>query len=134
VNVKVLPLLAALALCACSRHGSPDDAFRAFTLAVISHNPDQAWTLLSQESQEALTAATKAAAAAAPKGEVPEDPKAYIFGEDVGLARPLQEVKVAEENGPIAYLSVTTAEGTHRVKMVLEGGRWKLDLTDGLKL
>jgi len=132
--VKAFSLLALLAVASCSRHAAPDETFRAFTLSVLSHQPDQAWSMLSKESQEAMTAATKAAAAAAPKGEVPDDPKAFLFGEDVGLARPIQEIKVAEENGNVAFLSVTTAGGTHRVKMVLEDNRWKLDLTDGLKL
>ena len=90
--------------------------------------------MISKESQEALTAATKAAAAAAPKGEIPEDPKAFLFGEDVGLARPVEEITVTEQKGSVAFLTVKTKDGTHRVRMVLEDGHWKLDLTDGLKL
>ncbi len=132
--MKVLPFLLLAPLAACARHASPDDTFRAFTLAVLTHQPDLAWAMLSKDSQEAMTAATKAAAAAAPKGEVPDDPKAFLFGEDVGLARPIQEVKVVDENATIAHLSVTTSEGKHPVTMVLEGGHWKLDLTEGVKL
>jgi hypothetical protein len=132
--VKRLTLLAVLALAGCSRRASPDETFRAFTLSVIAHQPDQAWGMISKESQEALTTATKAAAAAAPKGEIPDDPKAFLFGEDVGLARPIDEISVAEEKGNVAFLNVKTRDGAHRVRMVLEDGHWKLDLTDGLKL
>jgi hypothetical protein len=132
--VKALPILALLSLATCARHASPDDTFRAFTLAVLSHQPDIAWGMLSKDSQEAMTAATHAAAAAAPKGEVPDDPKAFLFGEDVGLARPIQEIKVIDEGNGVAHLSVTTSSGKHTVTMLLEGGRWKLDLTEGVKL
>jgi hypothetical protein len=135
--VKTLPVLALLgflSLQACTRRASPDETFRAFTLSVLGHQSDQAWGMISKESQEALTTATKAAAAAAPKGEIPDDPKAFLFGDDVGLAHPIEEITVAEEKGNVAFLSVKTKDGTHRVRMVLEDGHWKLDLTDGLKL
>jgi hypothetical protein len=132
--VKTLFLAALASLAACTHHASPDDVFRAFTLAVLSHQPDAAWGMLSKDSQEAMAAETKAAAAASPKGEVPDDPKAFLFGEDVGLARPIQEIRTIDEANGVAHLSVTTSEGKHTVKMVLEEGHWKLDLTEGLKL
>lgn len=131
------PWIAALAIAlspvACHSREAPDDAFRAFTLAVLAHQKDLAWEHLSRESQVAMTAALGDATSAAP-GMVPKDPKDLLFGGDVGLARPIDKI-VIEDQGPAeAHLSVETAGSNHRVRMVREGGRWRLDLTDGLKL
>ncbi len=126
---------AAVALApACHGREAPDDAFRAFTAAVIAHRADDAWSRLTKESQEAMTAAAAKVAALSPKGSVPTDPKQLLFGEDVGLAQPVDEIKVEDEKGAAATLEVVTGPSHHEVHMVREDGRWKLDLTDGLKL
>jgi hypothetical protein len=127
-------LLAAPALAACHAHQSPDDTFRAFTLAVLAHQTDVAWGLISKDSQEAMTQATAAAVARAPKGSIPTDPKSFLFGEDVQLARPVRDIKVLDQNPKLAHLEVATDDGKHNVTMVNEGGGWKLDLTEGFKL
>jgi hypothetical protein len=132
-NVKRLLCFAALALNGCHGRQSPDDTFRAFTVAVLSHQTDSAWNLLSHDSQDALTDLVKRAAAESPKGQVPSDPKAFLFGEDAELARPVKEIKIKDQGDKLAHLDVTTDEGTHPVTMVSENGGWKLDLTDGLK-
>ena len=123
-----------LALPACRGHQSPDDTFRAFTVAALSHQTDSAWALLSKDSQEAMAQATKDAVEQSPKGTVPTDPKEFLFGEDAELARPVKEIKILDKNDKLAHLEVTTEDGTHPVTMVAEDGTWKLDLTDGLKL
>ena len=128
-----LALCLAGSLAACHARQSPDEAFRAFTMAVVAGQPDAAWGLISKDSQEAMTELVKQAAAEAPPGQVPSDPKTFLFGEDAELARPVKEIKVVDDNGKVAHLEVTTAEGTHSVTMVNENGGWKLDLTDGLK-
>ena len=119
---------------ACKGGESPDDAFRAFTAAVVAHRADDAWGRLTKESQEAMTAAAAKVAALSPKGSVPTDPKQLLFGEDVGLAQPVDEIKVENEKGAAATLEVVTGPAHHEVHMVREDGRWKLDLTEGLKL
>lgn len=118
-----------LGAAACHGHQSPDDTFRAFTVAVLSHQADAAWALLSKDSQESMTDATKQAVAQAPKGDVPTDPKAFLFGEDVQLARPVKDIKVLDQNNKLAHLQVTTDDGDHPVTMVREGDAWRLDLT-----
>jgi hypothetical protein len=122
-----------LGLASCHGHQSPDDTFRAFTVAVLSHQADAAWALLTKDSQDAMTDATKQAVAQSPKGTVPTDPKAFLFGEDVQLARPVKDIKVLDQNAQRARLEVTTDDGKHEVSMLQEGGGWRLDLTAGLK-
>jgi hypothetical protein len=134
VNLRLLTLLVPLALSGCRGREAPDDAFRAFLVAVMAHQPDIAWARLTEESQAAMTAARDKAAAEAPKGTVPNDPRDLLFGDDVGLARPVDDVQVTSEKGDEAHLEVTTDGQKHDVKMIREGGHWKLDLTDGLKL
>jgi hypothetical protein len=126
-------LLVAPALAGCHAQQSPDDTFRAFTLAVISHQIDAAWELISKDSQEAMTQATAAAVARAPKGSIPSDPKSFLFGEDVQLARPVRDIKVLDQNDKLAHLEIATDDGKHNVTLVRENGGWKLDLTEGLK-
>jgi hypothetical protein len=131
---RIAFLLAAPVLAACHAQQSPDDTFRAFTLAVISHQTDAAWELISKDSQEAMTQATAAAVAKAPKGSIPTDPKSFLFGEDVELARPVRDIRVLDQNDKVAHLEVTSDDGKHDITMVRENGGWKLDLTEGLKL
>jgi hypothetical protein len=131
---RLLVLLAAMGLGACHAQQSPDDTFRAFTVAVLSHQTDVAWALISKDSQEAMTQATAAAVAQAPKGTIPTDPKSFLFGEDVELARPVRDIKVLDQSDKIAHLEVTTDDGKHPVTMVNEDRGWKLDLTEGFKL
>ena len=133
LRLFLIALLVGLGPIGCHAREAPDDAFRAFTLAVLAHQKDLAWEHLSHESQVAMTAALGGASAAAP-GMTPKDPKDLLFGGDVGLARPLDKVTIVDENASEAHLSVDAAGQIHRVRMVLEDGRWKLDLTDGLKL
>jgi hypothetical protein len=127
-------LIVPLGLVACHGHQSPDDTFRAFTVAALSHQADAAWALISKDSQEAMTQATQQAVAKAPKGEIPSDPKAFLFGEDVQLARPVRDIRILDQSDKVAHLEITTDDGKHKVTMVSEGGGWKLDLTDGLQL
>jgi hypothetical protein len=119
---------------ACHVPPQPDDAFRAFVGAVASHQSDLAWNLISRDSQSAMTAAAQKVAAMTPKGEFPTDPKAMLFGEDASLARPVTGLKVLEQSADSARLEVVTGTEAHTVHMVREDGRWKLDLTEGLKL
>ncbi len=126
-------VLGVLALAGCHGHQSPDDTFRAFTVAVLSHQVDAAWALLTKDSQDAMTDLVKRAAAEAPKGQVPSDPKSYLFGEDAELARPVKDIQILDQTDTIAHLEVTTEAGPHPVTMISENGGWKLDLTEGLK-
>ena len=119
---------------ACHAASQPDDSFRAFVAAVASHQSDLAWNILTHDSQAAMTAAAQKVAAASPKGEFPTDPKAMLFGEDASLARPVTAIKVLEQTGDSARVEVVTGTETHTVHMIREDGRWKLDLTEGLKL
>jgi hypothetical protein len=137
VKIRLAALLLAFAgapLSGCHGQEAPDDAFRAFTLAVTSRQQDLAWSHLSHESQTALTADLAKATALAPKGTVPTDPKDLLSGEDVSLARPIDEIKIVDDKGDVANLQVLSGGEKHDVRMVREDGRWKLDLTNGLQL
>ena len=127
-------LLFALALPGCHGQETPDDAFCAFTLAVSTRQQDIAWSHLSHESQAAMTASLEKARSLAPKGTVPTDPRDLLSGEDVSLARPIDDVKIVDEKGDVANLEVISGADKHDVRMVREDGRWKLDLTPGLQL
>jgi hypothetical protein len=127
-------LLFALALPGCHGQETPDDAFRAFTLAVSTRQQDIAWSHLSHESQAAMTASLEKARSLAPKGTVPTDPRDLLSGEDVSLARPIDDVKIVDEKGDVANLEVISGADKHDVRMVREDGHWKLDLTPGLQL
>lgn len=132
--IRLLLALGVFGLSPAGCHGRepPDDAFRAFTLAVASRQQDIAWSHLSHESQEALKASRDKAAALAPKGTVPDDPRELLSGEDVSLARPIDDIKIVDEKGDVANLEVISGGEKHPVRMVREDGRWKLDLTPGM--
>jgi hypothetical protein len=131
-----LPLILLLGFfgAACHAPAQPDDAFRAFVGAVAAHQSDLAWNLISRDSQAAMTAAAQKVTASVPKGEFPTDPKAMLFGEDASLARPVTSLKVLDQSTDSAHVEVVTGTESHTVHMVREEGRWKLDLTEGLKL
>jgi hypothetical protein len=127
-------LLVGCIAAACHAPAQPDDAFRAFVGAVASHQSDLAWSLISRDSQAAMTAAAQKVTASVPKGEFPSDPKAMLFGEDASLARPVTSLRVLDQSADSARVEVVTGTESHTVHMVREDGRWKLDLTEGLKL
>src|SRR5450631_4374280 len=107
IRVPILLLLACFAV-ACHAPSQPDDAFRAFVAAVASHQSDLAWSILTRDSQAAMTAAAQKVAAMTPKGEFPTDPKAMLFGEDASLARPVTGIKVLEQTADSARVEVVT--------------------------
>jgi len=131
-----LALLAALALAlasaGCRRPAGPDAAYRAFAAAARAGDSGRVWELLSEGSRAALDARAKALAARVPG--LPASGREQALGDLAAGAPRIVDVAVKNESGDSALLAVT-AEGvdrTQEVRMVREGGRWRVVLPEAI--
>lgn len=131
----VLVLLGILSLAACHAQppGTPDETYRAFVHAAADAHQGKEVKLLEYfdaPTRAALASSAKAAAQATGKN-MPDDPDYQLL---LGRSNvpALAEVRVVDESADAATLEVVTdGGGRAQVKMVREGGRWRIHL-DGL--
>lgn len=124
-----LPLIALLLLgvgCNRPRFDTPVDAYTSFTRAVQKSEFDVAFGALSSRTQAALkTKATQISRASG--GAVKDDPAALFFAEEQTPAQ-VTEIKLVEQDGDTALLSVKAGQDLAQVRMVKEAGGWRIDL------
>jgi hypothetical protein len=120
-----LALLLLLLVVAC-KDDKPEDAFRAFTLALSKGEHARAWELFSADTRTRLDALVGAQRLAADK----EPAHAVLF--ERGLLRASREIvniEVLTQSGGRAVLRVSDEEGEQQqVTMLLEDGAWKVHL------
>jgi hypothetical protein len=132
------PLIAAALLlvatgCNRPRWDRPDEAYRAFSAAVRRGELKAAWEGLSADTRKAMEARAKAVSAAS-EGSVKDEPMLMFFASGY-KPLPQGELKVATEEGQSAVVEVAIGDGgvTQSQKMIKEGDRWAVDLTEAFK-
>ena len=105
----------------------PVDAYLSFA-RTAERDPKAGYEALSQKTREVLAARAKALSDAS-GGTILNEP-AEIFFSKPGRAAPVGDVKLIEQNGDSAKISVTSEGKTQEVKMVKEDARWRVDLSD----
>jgi hypothetical protein len=125
--------LATAVLASSCRHepsqATPELAYRTFVDFLQKGQARQAWNLLSAPTREKVSARSKQLAEAS-KGQVRDEPETLLFqGSRPGVISAISQVRADETS---ATLQVTSATGTHEVKLVKDSGRWLVDLSDTL--
>ena len=119
-----------LALCACAApppppgSAGPAEAVQEFASAVQKGDAATAWALLSTRTQQEADAIAARARAKAADGK-PESGRAMLFGSALP-GRPI-EARVVSQSGEVAEVR-TNEDGGRVYRVVLEGGRWRIDL------
>lgn len=114
----------------CRPRATPEATYREFVEALQRGNNRRAWALLSPATKQQVEARSKAIAAAS-QGVVRDDPEVLLFqGTRPG---PIGEVTTLESSDTTARLKVASASGTSEVKLVKDGGKWLVDLTETLQ-
>ena len=124
-------LLLLFGINACDRREAraPEEAgYRVFADAVRRGDSAAAWANLSQETQALMNAKAKAISEAS-KGVVKNEPALMMFQSGI-RPPPLGDVKMIESDGGAAVLEGSATGEPHRIRMVREGGRWVVDLSD----
>ncbi len=122
-----------LAGCNRPRWDKPDEAYRAFSSAVRRGELKVAWEALSADTRKAAEARSKTMAEAS-GGSVKDEPMLMFFASGY-KPLPQGDVKVAKEEGQTAVVEVAIGDGgaTQSQRMVKEGDRWAVDLTEAFK-
>jgi hypothetical protein len=130
--VPALTLVVALGACA-EPGGAPEAAYRELAKAVSQGRLDDAWALLSSETQAELTRAATAAAVAEGK-PAPLDGRRFTFVQGSAPDRKLAAVTVVDRpSDGRAVLQVTDEAGDKRTVMaVKQGPAWRIDLAEAL--
>ncbi len=125
--VALLPVLG----CKGARWDTPEAAYTTFAQAVLKGDAKVAYEGLSEATRKEIEARSKEIAAAS-QGSVRDDPVLLTFA--VG-SRPrlVTRVKRLKLEGAVATVAVTAGDETREQRLVDEGGRWKVDLTEILK-
>jgi hypothetical protein len=127
--------LAALGLAACnSRPATPEESLRRFIADVTARRADAAWAGLSARSKAELKKQADALAAAS-KDKSDTSPAVLLFERsELLVLRPPESISVASPLGQEVTLRVSVKGGeSANVKMVREGGEWKVDLVPSLE-
>jgi hypothetical protein len=118
-----------LALCACAApppppgSAGPAEAVQEFASAVQKGDAATAWSLLSTRTQQEADAIAVRARACSGDGK-PESGRAMLFGS--ALPGPPIEAGVVSQSGDSAQVR-TNQDGGRVVRVVREGGRWRVD-------
>jgi hypothetical protein len=123
----------------------PEDAYTSFAQAVrigrakLSAGDEKAGRAELKTAYEALSGPTRTAIEERSKeisstsgGAVKDDPVLLAFVTGV-KPEPLEAVRTLHEEGAAATVSVTVGGKTVEQKMVKEGERWKVDLSEAFK-
>jgi hypothetical protein len=124
-----LALAAALTLLAPGcRTSGPEQAYRAFAEALREGKAQEAWSLLSEGSRQALDARA-AELAGATGGVVRDAGAALLVGSEARRAPRIASVTVVREGPDEALLRVADESGaSSEVRMAREGGGWRVVL------
>lgn len=131
--VRLLLPLVLLALAACRQPSwdTPEAAYSSFSQALQRGEYQLAYQALSSESRRALESRSKQISAAS-GGAVRDEPWLLAFATGA-KPRPLTSVKVVSQDERSAVISAAADEQTAQVRMVKEGDRWRVDLSETLK-
>ncbi|MBL8950791.1 MAG: hypothetical protein JNK82_08450 [Myxococcaceae bacterium] len=115
------------------RWDKPDEAYKAFSSAVRRSDVKVAWEALSADTRKAAEARSRALAQAS-GGSVKDEPMLMFFASGY-KPLPQGDVKVAKEEGQSAVVEVAVGDGgvSQSQRMVKEGDRWAVDLTEAFK-
>ena len=120
-----------VALAACSQ---PTDVAVQFHEALDAGNGAKAFSLLSKPTQDRLAEIARKAHAET-GGAVSEDPASMIARGDRSVypaptpSQPtVARATLVSESGPHAKVMVQIGEASHKMELVKEGGRWRIDL------
>ncbi len=123
-------LLGALALAlvvGCRDDSRPEPALQNFLSALRRGDTDATWACFSKQTQSGLEAFWQAKA---PPGAASRPVKDVLF--ENGLVRAMREVvriEVLTQSGGKAVLEIVDdSDEKQQLRMVLEDGRWKIDL------
>jgi hypothetical protein len=117
--------------CGGPRWDKPDEAYKTFSAALRKNDVQTAWSGLSAETKKAVEERSKAVSAAS-GGTVKDDPMLMFFASGY-KPLPQGDVKVVSEEGQSAVVEVAVGSTTQSQRMLKEGGRWTVDLTDAFK-
>lgn len=127
-------VVVALGGAACQRQPpvprTPDGAYLAFAEALRKGDNKTAWASLSKPTHELVSARTKEIVQAS-NGLVKDEPALMLFQSGTRPA-PIGEVKVLQADGSSAVLEVAAPKGPQKIKMLKDGDRWVVDLTEHL--
>ena len=111
---------------------TPEGAYRAFIDALNRGQAQQAWGLLSNETQEKAQARSRRIAETS-KGLIRDEPAALLF-QAANRPPPGQSltIKPGKTEANEALLEVSAGGSSHQVKLVKRADKWFIDLTERL--
>lgn len=109
---------------------SPEAAYRGFIDALQKGNTKRAWDSLSPSTRQRAGERSKAIAEAS-KGVVRDEPELLLF--QGTRPAPITEISQVSADDDSALLKVATASGSTEVKLVKDGGKWLVDLSESLE-
>ncbi len=127
------PVVLAVAVVGCQnpRWDSPELAYASFAKLLQKGELKAAYDALSGPTREAIEARAREVADAS-GGAVRDDPAYMTFLTGV-KPQPVTRLELVEHKGTEAIVRVTSGEKSAEVRLVKEGDRWKVDLTDAFK-